>query len=49
MLFISGGTFTPRGDAFVKAMGDRYLAKPVAAPELRAAIAALLARTATGR
>jgi PAS domain S-box-containing protein len=45
MLFISGGTFTPRGDAFVKAMGDRYLAKPVATPDLRAAIAALLART----
>jgi hypothetical protein len=38
-LFVTGGAFTGETQAFVAAMGDRVLVKPVRAPELKAAIA----------
>ncbi len=41
MLFVTGGAFTPSAQAFVTAMADRVLFKPVAPADLLAAVADL--------
>jgi CheY-like chemotaxis protein len=43
MLFTTGGAYTPETQAFVTAMGERVLAKPVSVATIRAAVAAVIA------
>jgi PAS domain S-box-containing protein len=49
LLFLSGGAFSPREQAFVETGKRTVLAKPWTADGILAAVAAVVARSATGR
>jgi PAS domain S-box-containing protein len=49
LLFLSGGAFSPREQAFVETSKRTVLAKPWTADGILAAVAAVVARRATGR